>query len=149
MCVPVTARSEQTRDRTAGVGERNAIRRALRREAAWRRRRNVVLLKVYLDKQHQLKAAAVGAGEGVPLPTFVGGGASGGDIAGASSSKRKGSVRDTNVQPPVAKLEKPAAEAEEGADGVDDFLFLQITLEGVANLAGHEEALFRQIVMFL
>lgn len=148
---------EQKAGRTEGVGERNAIRRALRREAAWRRRRSVVLLKVYLDRQQrqlQTTAAAVGAGTAaMPLPACVGGSANRDNVGGTTSFKRsKGKMRDAiSVQlPRVASLDKPTAEAEGGAGGgIDDFLYLRTLLEGVVDLAGHEEALFQQIVTLL
>lgn len=155
--VPSPARSEQTRNWTAGVGERNAIRRALRREAAWRRRRSVVLLKVHLEKRRRLQqaaaataAAAVGAGEEVlPLPTRVGGGGT-----AVSNFKRKGRMCDTAAAAAAvrarARIEKLTAGAGGGAaDGADGLLSLRMLLEGVVELAGHEEALFQQIVMFL
>lgn len=69
---------------------------------------------------------------------------------GGTSSKRKGRTRDTlSVQPPVAKLEKFTAEAEGGRGGADAFRSLRAVLEGVVDLAGHEEALFQQVVMCL
>ncbi|CAM9387152.1 unnamed protein product [Ectocarpus sp. 6 AP-2014] len=138
---------EETGDRNTGVGERNAIRRALRREAAWRRRRGAVLVKVYLVMQRQLEGAAATA---APTPWAAVPNDDGGDgFSPAARVKRKGSVRDdarvsvSSVQPPG-----PAAEMTAGG-GVGDERLLQGALEGLVGLAEREEALFREIVMCL
>lgn len=156
-----TLRSEEARDRAATVGERNAIRRALRCEAAWRRRRSVVLLKTHLEKQQQqppppLQVEATIASTpslalsdprfGLLSPDRVGGSGSGEDMW-SGRLKRKG---ETSFRPTTTKSAKVlAAAAEGGRGGVDDSLLLRRVLEGVVDLAAREEALFRQIVTFL
>eukprot|EP00903_Cladosiphon_okamuranus_P020143 g18494.t1 len=128
----------EARDRAATVGERNAIRRALRCEAAWRRRRSVVLLKTHLKNQPPHLA-------GFPSPNLVAGGSgTAGDIR-AGKLKRVGGA---GVHPHAAKSARMVATAG-GTDGVDGSLLLRSVLEGVVNLAAREEALFRQIVLFL
>lgn len=146
-----TARSEETGDRITGVSERNAIRRALRREAAWRRRRGAVLVKVYLERQRQLEGAAATA---APTPRAAAGSASlpndgGGDgFSPAARVKRKGSVRD-DARVSVSSGHPPGPAAETAGVGVDDKRLLRGALEGLMGLAEREEALFREIVMCL
>lgn len=138
-------RSDEARDRAATVGERNSIRRALRREAAWRRRRSVVLLKTYLERQPpQLQVGAATAS--AQSPNRVGGISSSGEDIWSGGLKRAGS---TSVHSLTAKSARAAAAAEGARDGVDDDLLLRRVLEGVADLAAREEALFRLIVTFL
>eukprot|EP00752_Nemacystus_decipiens_P016045 g14344.t2 len=145
---------EQARDRAANVGERNTIRRALRCEAAWRRRRSVVLLKTHLEKQpppqRQAEAAAaptLSLAANNPqlglLPSNFVGGSGRGEAICTGTLKRTGG---TSVRPSTAKSAKAAGGAR---DGVDDSWLLRRVLEGVSALAAREEALFRQIVMFL
>lgn len=135
------------------MGERNAIRRALRSEAAWRRRKNVVLLKTYLKKQLQAEAATAP----IPLsastrprlrmqsPNRVG-------VIGIGESILGGRLKRTggaNSHPLAEKPTKAVATAEGGRGGENDRMLLRRVLEGVVDLAAREEALFRQIVMFL
>lgn len=123
------------------MGERNAIRRALRREAAWRRRRGVVLLKTHLEKQP------------LPLPEspspnrVVGSGTGAGGEAWAGKQKRP-CARGAGFHLTSATSTK--AEVAAGGRGeVDGLLLLRRVIEGVVDLAAREEALFRQIIMFL
>lgn len=161
VCVNTTLRSEEARDRVATVGERNTIRRALRCEAAWRRRRSVVLLKTHLEKQPpQEKIGAATASTpssaaarprlGNQSPNRVGG--SGNNVGGGEDirSGRLKRAAGTSSHSLTAKSAKAAAAAARGgSDGVDHLLPLRRVLEGVVDLAAREEALFRQIVMFL
>lgn len=142
------ARLEETGDRNTGVGERNAIRRALRREAAWRRRRGAVLVKVYLERQRQLEGAAATTAP-TPCAAVPNDGGGGGDdgFSPAARVKRKGSVRD-DARVSVSSVQPPGPTAETAGGGIDERL-LQGALEGLVGLAEREEALFREIVMSL
>lgn len=155
-------RAEEARESAAGVAERNAIRRALRCEAAWRRRRSVVLLKASLEnklkkkqqppqqRQQAEEEAASGTWEGIPLPNDGGSGSDGGDHAGGGRIKRKERTDGESFLPPSARSEKAAATAEARRGRIpDDSQVLRRVLEGVVDLAGREEALFRQILLFL
>ena len=155
-------RSEEARDRAESVGERNTIRRALRCEAAWRRRRSVVLLKTHLESPPpppwlQAEAAAASAPSlrafdprlrllSPSRATSSGSGSGSGEDMSPGRLKRPGV---TSVRPGTTKLAKAVAAADGSRDGVDDSLLLRRVLEGVVDLAAREEALFRQIVMFL
>ncbi|CAM9748683.1 unnamed protein product [Scytosiphon promiscuus] len=132
---------EEARERVAGVGKRNAIRRALRREAAWRRRRGVVLLKVFLENQTGLFDAVDTCGrigsDGSGLPADY----------GACNPENK--VRRTNTGPATESVKSAAATVAKGVECEDGTMLLQGALEGLVDLAGREEALFRQIVLLL
>lgn len=154
------ARSEETRERVAGVGQRNAIRRALRREAAWRRRRNVVLLKVFIENQFRLKTTAdtvrsppatsgTGVLDGVDNNCRSGSGNGSGPVADHGTCKPEGRIHRTNAGPATKLVKTAAVTAVEGAGCGDGMWSLQGTLERLVDLAGREEALFRQTVLFL
>ena len=53
--------AEETGQRDTSAAGRNAIRRALRREVCWRRRRGVVLAKTFLENRLKVSAAAPAA----------------------------------------------------------------------------------------
>ena len=95
--------------------------------------------------------AAAGASEGIPLPNGGGSGSGRGGHAWGGSIKRKGGPGGTRLLPPPIRSSEKVEETGEAGRGRynGDSRLLRRALEGVMDLAGHEEALFRQIVMFL
>ncbi|CAM9156483.1 unnamed protein product [Ascophyllum nodosum] len=127
-----------------GAPARNAIRRALRREASWRGRRGVILLKAYFDRQSFATS----------LPRVVNAITGAGDPEPASSAASDGE-RGWNV--PTRRLKRDAARVKyggakrrrrSGAGVAKDETASLGLLKGVLDLACCEE-LFRQVVMFL
>ena len=144
-CPPSCARrAEDTGCSDTGAPARNAIRRALRREASWRGRRGVILLKAYFDRQSFATS----------LPRVVNAITGAGDPEPASSAASDGE-RGWNV--PTRRLKRDAARVKyggakrrrrSGAGVAKDETASLGLLKGVLDLACCEE-LFRQVVMFL
>lgn len=134
------------------MGQRNAIRRALRREAAWRRRRSVVLLKVFLEKRFRLKATAgpaltPPAAAGTHVLDRVAGSRGGSGLAPGGGACKLGEMMPSTNAGPATKFVKTAAvTVTKEAGHANGMRALQGALEGLVDLAGREEALFRQVV---
>lgn len=157
--------------------DRNAIRRALRREAAWRRRRGVMLLKVSLDAQYDTEtpllkqkllletlpvAPAFSANRGGNRYITDGiestGTDSGAILVGEGTRRESINFRGKNKRhgrclnaggcaKTTATVGGTVGDRED--DDNESSLMLRSVLEGVMDLAAVEKALLRQIVLFL
>eukprot|EP00904_Undaria_pinnatifida_P003933 jgi/Undpi1/13540/HiC_scaffold_8.g03199.m1 len=157
---------EETGQRDTSAAGRNAIRRALRREVSWRRRRGVVLAKTFLENRLKVGAA------GLPPPVCLGGGGDAAGIGCLRNADSEGvgpeSVRTRGVafgdgaaggrskrcRADVGGMWAAPTTGGRGSGGVQGVVLeeavpLRGVLEGLMDLAGCEEALFRQVVMFL
>lgn len=177
--------------------DRNAIRRALRREAAWRRRRDVILLRAALDERYdpisnsmkppkiQKTPAATAAAAAAPAPFSASRGrstkhatddfeiaatddnsSSSGVIVGDAERRRECPETTTTVGIDSGKNKhhrrclnaddcavvgtvRGTVGGREGGQNDNKSLVLRSILEGVMDLAAVENALLRQIVMYL
>lgn len=189
--------AEETGQRDTSAAERNAIRRALRREVSWRRRRGIVLAKTRLEQRLKVsEAAAVAAATaaaatptaiaemaaGLPPPAGLGNNSGATGVGCKRYAKDDEGIAPGSVTPRGVVLGKGPAGGGEGvrrrrrrcaggmltaptapptlvegegenggAKGVgpEEAVLLKGMLEGVTDLAGCEEALFRQVVMFM